>query len=452
MAPVLDEAWVGTDGGVADQPHPGLRYRFFSYVPARDHADGRAGPPGRRRGAGLRRAEAARAGHPRAPAPADLADPGAATGFGVGGGARPLRAGVQPARALRPRRAGPRGVEPQRTLAAAAGRVLGARGGADGRRRLAAAALADAGVRPRPVGHRDRQEESAGWPTTSSPRSTELGPATAGQIEAHLGAEPRGKKGPWWDRSDTKWVAEALFVGGGADDGDAGRLRPSLRPDRDGCCRPRCWRARSTTRRRSANSRCGRPPRSASATEADIRDYFRLSPKQVKPAIAKLVAEGELEPVEVDGWTAPAYLRAGQIVPAARSRDGAAVPVRPADLLPAASRAAIRLPLPHRDLHARAETPIRLLRLAVSARRAAGRPRRPEGRTHATTRCTSSARSPNPAQTPSRVAPALAAELRSMASWLGLAEVTVGERGDLTKRRCALVGLTPSPGDCGLFS
>jgi uncharacterized protein YcaQ len=30
-----------------------------------------------------------------------------------------------------------------------------------------------------------------------------------------------------------------------------------------------------------------------------------------------------------------------------------------------------------------------------------------------------------------RVAPALAAELRSMASWLGLADVTVGERGDL---------------------
>src|SRR5204862_6709751 len=51
------------------------------------------------------------------------------------------------------------------------------------------------------------------------------------------------------------------------------------------------------------------------ATEPDIRDYFRLSPKQAKPAIAKLVADGELEPVEVDDWTAPAYLRAGQIVP-----------------------------------------------------------------------------------------------------------------------------------------
>ena len=42
----------------------------------------------------------------------------------------------------------------------------------------------------------------------------ELGPSTAGQIEAHLEAEPRGRKGPWWGRSDTKWVAEALFASG----------------------------------------------------------------------------------------------------------------------------------------------------------------------------------------------------------------------------------------------
>ena len=42
----------------------------------------------------------------------------------------------------------------------------------------------------------------------------ELGPSTAGQIEAHLESEPRGRKGPWWDRSETKWVAEALWSAG----------------------------------------------------------------------------------------------------------------------------------------------------------------------------------------------------------------------------------------------
>ena len=35
-------------------------------------------------------------------------------------------------------------------------------------------------------------------------------------------------------------------------------------------------------------------------------------------------------------------------------------------------------------------------------------------------------------ESPSRVAPALAAELQTMASWLGLGEVSVGKRGDLT--------------------
>jgi uncharacterized protein YcaQ len=37
-----------------------------------------------------------------------------------------------------------------------------------------------------------------------------------------------------------------------------------------------------------------------------------------------------------------------------------------------------------------------------------------------------------PGQSSPRVADALAAELRTMASWLGLSDVTVGERGDLT--------------------
>ena len=42
----------------------------------------------------------------------------------------------------------------------------------------------------------------------------ELGPSTAGQIEAHLEGARARRKGPWWDRSDTKWVAEALWSSG----------------------------------------------------------------------------------------------------------------------------------------------------------------------------------------------------------------------------------------------
>jgi uncharacterized protein YcaQ len=44
------------------------------------------------------------------------------------------------------------------------------------------------------------------------------------------------------------------------------------------------------------------------ATERDLRDYFRLVPAAARQAIAELADARELQPVEVAGWGAPAWL------------------------------------------------------------------------------------------------------------------------------------------------
>jgi uncharacterized protein len=43
-------------------------------------------------------------------------------------------------------------------------------------------------------------------------------------------------------------------------------------------------------------------------SEQCLRDYFRLKPEQARPALAALVAAGEVRLVEIAGWKRPAYL------------------------------------------------------------------------------------------------------------------------------------------------
>jgi uncharacterized protein len=259
---------------------------------------------------------------------------------------------------------------------------------------------------------------------------TELGPSTAGQIEAQLAAEPRGPRGAWWgSRSDTKWVAEALFAAGVFTTSTrvgfarhydlTERVLPpdvlAREVDEDDA-------VRELTRRAATALGVG--------TEADIRDYFRLAAGQAKPAIAKLVADGELEPVDVDGWSAPAYLPAGQVIP--RHDRGTAL-LCPFDPLIFFRPRVERL----FEFHYRIEiyTPANkrqygyyvwpfLLdgelvgRVDLKADRAADA-------LHVVGAFV------EPGRSPSRVAAALTSELATMASWLGLGGVTVGDRGDL---------------------
>jgi len=267
---------------------------------------------------------------------------------------------------------------------------------------------------------------------------TELGPSTAGQIEEHLSAGPRGPRGAWWgSRSDTKWVAEALFAAGVLT--TATRVGFARHYDLSERVLPPDVLAREVDEDDAVRELTLRAATALGVgTEADIRDYFRLTAGQAKPAIAKLVSDGELEPVDVEGWSAPAYLVAGQTIP--RRARGTAL-LCPFDPLIFFRPRVERL----FGFHYRIEiyTPANkrqygyyvwpfLLdgelvgRVDLKADRAADA-------LHVVGAFVERDRSP------SRVAAALVGELETMASWLGLAGVTVGGRGDLVAELRAAV-------------
>ncbi|MBX8690007.1 winged helix-turn-helix domain-containing protein [Mycobacterium sp. 20091114027_K0903767] len=255
----------------------------------------------------------------------------------------------------------------------------------------------------------------------------ELGPSTAGQIEAHLESEPRGRKGPWWDRSETKWVAEALWSSGVLT--TATRVGFARHYDLTERVLPPEVLARQLDDEDAVRELTLRAATALGVgTEADIRDYFRMGARQVKPALAKLVADGELEPVDIEG--APAYLRAGQTVP---RRDRGTALLCPFDPLIFFRPRVERL----FGFHYRIEIYV------PAAKRQFGYyvwPFLLDGELVARVdlkRTDAALQVPGAfmedGQDPARVAEALAVELRTMASWLGVSEVEVGGRGDLAE-------------------
>lgn len=268
---------------------------------------------------------------------------------------------------------------------------------------------------------------------------TELGPATAGQIEAHLAAAaPRRGSGPWWNRTDTKQVAEELFATGVLT--TATRVGFARHYDLVENVLPAAVLSRHVDDDTAVRELV---LRSATAlgvgTEADIRDYFRLSAAQTKPALAELVAAGELERLAVAGWDAPAYLRTGQPVP---RRDIGTALLCPFDPL------IFHRPRVQRlfDFHYRIEiyTPAARRRYGYYVwpflldGRLVARVDLKADRSAGVLQVIGAFTEEN--QPRDRVAAALVAELESMASWLGLGGVSVGDVGDLA---AALGGILP---------
>ena len=141
-------------------------------------------------------------------------------------------------------------------------------------------------------------------------RIRDEGPRTAGEL--HEGEKPTG---PWWDWSLTKVAVEHLFW--------SGQLMTSTRrgfervydvPER---VLPVSVLSAPTPSAEEAQRELVRIAARAHgvATVRDLRDYFRLSVADAAVAVDSLVADGELLPVDVEGWRAPAYLWPGSRVP-----------------------------------------------------------------------------------------------------------------------------------------
>ena len=257
----------------------------------------------------------------------------------------------------------------------------------------------------------------------------DVGPSTASEVERHLELDKPKRKGSWWNLSDTKLICEQLFA--------AGELSV---PKRVGFARHYDLTERVVPPEIAARE-IPEPDavrelvlRAATAhgigTESDLRDYYRLQRSQTLPAIAELVAEGELEPVEVAGWDKPAYLRAGAATP--RRIEGAAL-LCPFDPLvfcrPRIERIfdfhyRIEIYTPeHKRVHGYYVFPFLLDgelvgRVDLRAERAKGRLLVPGAFAE-------------PGHGTAETAAALRDSLREMADWLELDDIVFGERGDL---------------------
>jgi uncharacterized protein len=264
------------------------------------------------------------------------------------------------------------------------------------------------------------------------------GPISASEIE--LG-KPKTKTG-WWEWSDAKTAIEWLFWSGAV---TSARRRGFERlydlPER--VIPARVLATATPHERDAARLLVDRAARAMGiATEADLRDYYRLPLASARAAVVELVEAKRLRRVVVEGWTKPGYLHRDAPEPVA-ILPGRAALLSPFDSLiwfrertlrmfGMSYRIEIYVPQPKR-VHGYYVLPFLLgdqlvARVDLKADRA-------------TSTLLVQASHAEPGVAKPRVASALKAELGRLAAWLGLEHVEIVRRGDLAAA-LAKAGLT----------
>ncbi len=245
-------------------------------------------------------------------------------------------------------------------------------------------------------------------------------------------SDPGGRTGPWWGWSKGKLGLEVMYIAGELSIAErtSSFLTHYDLPERvvphDFSSAPEIEPIAARREMVLLGARSH-----GIGTDKDLADYFRLKVTDCRPLLDELVAEGLLLQAEVEGWNEPAYLHPEATRPRSMNARALLSPFDPVvwfrpraeRLFDFHYRIEIYVPEPKR-VHGYYVLPFLLGdrivgRVDLKADRKSGA-------------LMAKAAFMEPGNDADVVAPALAETLQELAEWLGLDEVTVGRKGDLS--------------------